>query len=270
MYRRLHRYDPNSAKDGHISVLNVLSNVLLPLSLTAMPDGNVDAGRERDALANHAPLLAAPHLATLEPEAQKLAFKAVRNGARKLQELWHAGDPTLWQLLHCARDSNLVALDPKLEDAIAEDPGVTPSGKDATRTELLAFALQVNWSEYVAYRQYVDGLTTHATHQGVKGSEFDRVLVVVDDAAAAGNQFAYEKIFGAGSLSETDRQNQGAGKETTIDRTLRLLYVTCSRAKESLAIVLWTSSPEAVRKRVLELGWFADDEIRAVPLASVV
>jgi hypothetical protein len=37
--------------------------------------------------------------------------------------------------------------------------------------------------------------------------------------------------------------------ETTLDRTCRLLYVTCSRAESSLAVILYSRDPAAVRSQ---------------------
>ncbi len=66
-------------------------------------------------------------------------------------------------------------------------------------------------------------------------------------------------------LSKRDKENVELGKETTIDRTLRLLYVTCSRAQESLALVLWSSDPAAALARIKESNWFAKGEFQAIP-----
>ena len=104
-----------------------------------------------------------------------------------------------------------------------------------------------------------------ATHQVVKGSEFMHVMVVMDDKVAGGFLISYDKIFGGAALSKTDKENLGKGRETTIDRTLRLLYVTCSRAQESLALVLWSSDPAAALARIKDSGWFASDEFLAIP-----
>ena len=104
-----------------------------------------------------------------------------------------------------------------------------------------------------------------ATHQVVKGSEFENAMVVMDDEKAGGSLFSYDKLFGAVSLPKTDETNAVENKETTIDRTLRLLYVTCSRAREGLALVLWSSSPEVALEKVRASGWFSVDEIEQVP-----
>ena len=95
-----------------------------------------------------------------------------------------------------------------------------------------------------------------------KGSEFKHVMVAMDDGEAGGNQFSYDKLFGAEALSPTDCENVEDGNETTIDRTLRLLYVTCSRAQESLAFVLWAKAPKAALDAINHSAWFAASEDR--------
>jgi DNA helicase-2/ATP-dependent DNA helicase PcrA len=63
----------------------------------------------------------------------------------------------------------------------------------------------------------------------VKGSELEHVMVVMDDEDAAGNPSAYDRLFGA-RLGDSDVKNAAEGMETSIDRTLRVPQVTCSRA----------------------------------------
>ena len=111
------------------------------------------------------------------------------------------------------------------------------------------------------YRKYLDGKIELATHQVVKGSEFSHVMVIMDDHEAKGFLFSYDKVFGAEKLSKGDDDNIKAGKETTIDRTLRLLYVTCSRAEESLALVLWAGDRGAAFDSISATGWFQPEEI---------
>ena len=117
------------------------------------------------------------------------------------------------------------------------------------------------WEQIGRYREYLDGEAELATHQVVKGSEFPHVMVVMDDHEAKGFLFSYDKVFGAEKLSKGDNDNIEAGKETTVDRTLRLLYVTCSRAKESLALVLWAGDCGAAFDAISATGWFHPEEI---------
>jgi DNA helicase-2/ATP-dependent DNA helicase PcrA len=110
----------------------------------------------------------------------------------------------------------------------------------------------------------VKGDAPFGTHQGVKGREFPRVLVIMDDEDAGTQFFRYGKLFGAEPKSTTDLKNEREGKETTLDRTRRLLYVTCSRAMRSLGLVLYSNSPALVRNHVLAEGWFAENEIESL------
>lgn len=111
------------------------------------------------------------------------------------------------------------------------------------------------------YDDYVNQRTRFDTHQGVKGLEFDRVMVIIDDSEAKGFMFSYDKLFGVKELTEIDKKHIEAGEESSVDRTQRLFYVTCTRAKESLAIVMYTSDSEKVKNQAISKGWFSEQEI---------
>ena len=111
------------------------------------------------------------------------------------------------------------------------------------------------------YDDYVNQRTRFDTHQGVKGLEFERVMVIIDDAEAKGFLFSYDKLFGIKELSDTDKRNIAEGKETSVERTQRLFYVTCTRAKNSLAVVMYSSDPDKVKEQVVNKGWFEGKEI---------
>ena len=56
-------------------------------------------------------------------------------------------------------------------------------------------------------------------------------------------------------------KNEKEGKDTGIQRTARLFYVACTRAKESLAVVAYSENPTLVRSTALANGWFSEEEI---------
>lgn len=128
----------------------------------------------------------------------------------------------------------------------------------------LRTALSAPFYELERYALYVSDNTRFATHQGVKGLEFPRVMVILDDAQARGFLFSYEKLFGVKAQSDTDEKNAHDGKDTSITRTARLFYVACTRAKKSLAIVAYTENEEMVRDTALANGWFLENEIYIV------
>jgi len=133
---------------------------------------------------------------------------------------------------------------------------------DARRRRGWCALFAAPWSELERYRCYLAGNSVLATHQVVKGSEFTHVMVVMDDKQSGGFLFSYDKLFGATELGKSDLENIEASKETTIDRSLRLLYVTCSRARETLALVLWAENPaEALNFARNKSDWFTAEEI---------
>lgn len=139
------------------------------------------------------------------------------------------------------------------EDEICEE--------DPLEVQAWTKAMKLPLSQLMAYDDYVNERTSYATHQGVKGLEFPRVMVLIDDNEAKGFLFSYDKLFEVSPLSATDIKNHGEGKENSIDRTARLFYVTCTRAKESLAILMYTSNPEKAKETAIKNNWFTENEI---------
>lgn len=133
--------------------------------------------------------------------------------------------------------------------------------EDFQKISNLLAALNSPFSEVERYWEYINGQASFDTHQGVKGLEFERVMVIIDDNAARSNNFSYDKLFGLEPKSDTDIKNESEGKDTTLDRTRRLLYVTCSRAMDSLAIVYYTDDVDKVYSTLLSNECFKRDEI---------
>lgn len=76
--------------------------------------------------------------------------------------------------------------------------------------------------------------------------------------------FSYEKLFGARPLSDGDRRLIADGAETGIDRTRRLLYVTCTRAQKSLALVAYTETPDEFAAALTKQEWFEASELERI------
>ncbi|RMN33561.1 hypothetical protein ALQ61_200052 [Pseudomonas coronafaciens pv. zizaniae] len=85
--------------------------------------------------------------------------------------------------------------------------------------------------------------------------------MVLDDAESSHFQFSYEKYLGLKDFSDNDRKHIDAGEETTVDRTRRLFYVSCTRALKDLAVVLFTANPEQAEAHIRQLDLFEDNAI---------
>ena len=95
----------------------------------------------------------------------------------------------------------------------------------------------------------VEGKAHFGTHQGVKGLEFPRVMIIMDDHQARGFTFKYDKLF-----SHIQEDTQTA-------QTRRLFYVTSSRAQRSLALVAYAQNPIDVKTHLLENNWLRSEEV---------
>ena len=133
------------------------------------------------------------------------------------------------------------------------------------KTILQEFLLRSQFSSFEDARQritiWINYYNHRRPHQGIKGLEFLRVMVILDDNEARGFMFSYDKLFGAKEPTSTDQRNAEEGKETAVARTRRLFYVTCSRAQRSLAVVVYTAEKERIVAHLSEAGWFENDEV---------
>lgn len=183
-------------------------------------------------------------------EAGKVANMVNKNHTIRevVKSIWNSQLLTVPEVIRQA--STLVAAD------------ITEEMEEDLQAWVMVMDLPINMVR--SYDDYVNQRTRFDTHQGVKGLEFDRVMVIIDDSEARGFMFSYDKLFGVKELTETDIRHIEAGKESSVDRTQRLFYVTCTRAKESLAIVMYTSDSEKVKNQAINKGWFSEQEI--IPL----
>lgn len=212
-----------------------------------------------------------PNLST-DDTARKEHLAELHLAIREFADLCSKPGATVRQILEPIVRSRLFKADERLLKAF-QDPEPVPEAPARSSDESPEDRkrrgwdqlFNARWSELGRYRTYLDGRSNLSTHQVVKGSEFEHVLVVMDDQEAEGNLFSYDKLLGAIPLSINDLSNVAANKETSIDRTLRLLYVTCSRARESLALVLWSSAPEVAYEKIKAGGWFNPSEIQKAP-----
>lgn len=146
----------------------------------------------------------------------------------------------------------------EVEDAVDGTAGEENTGSSL---DAIGAFLETPYSQIEPYTKYVSDSGAFDTHQGVKGREFERVMVVMDDSEARGFLFSYEKLFEVKALSASDQKKQAAGEEIGPDRTKRLLYVTCTRAEKSLALVAYTENPTALAESMLQREWFLEQEI---------
>lgn len=267
-----------SLLNGSLSSLRLFSEEVLPIVKFYR---NKDALRVAEIARKHSPLLRPDALSTSGSN-QLVQLQKTKAAVAELAKLWNNDtSPSFQQVLDTLVTTRLFEIPDALaifvsqaeENATGDKKAegiVTEVGEDNVEEESSEVDLELEgWRKFLetpfdqikAYADYVAGTSPFGTHQGVKGLEFARVKVVVSDEEARGFLFSFEKLFGAKAKSAADIKNEQAGDETTIDRTRRLFYVTCSRAMESLAIIVYSENIEGVRDWVVNEGWFTADEV---------
>lgn len=241
--------------EGTLPVFRFFSEQVLPV---------VRAKRADDQFAIARMLKAGSPLLSPASLRQSKDNKALLQGAGKavsgLLELWSGTEePSLLTVLSYVAKTNLFEIPDVLQahasgsiERAAADSSDEDEREDHQTERDIAIQtfLRTSFSQIEPMAEYLSGRARFDTHQGVKGLEFDRVMVIMDDSEARGFMFKYDDLFGG--KPSGDR---------TVEATKRLFYVTASRAKKSLALVAYSSEAERVKSFVLNERWFAPAEI---------
>jgi DNA helicase-2/ATP-dependent DNA helicase PcrA len=204
-------------------------------------------------------------------------LKEVRSATLAMQGMIRDPAATLGTVVALLRDTQLLTLDPRMEralglgarvddeaivDAEAEtDAGEEGGGSSPAADLSVAKLLQCPTAELLPYALYVAEGSPFATQHGVKGAQFDRVLVVMDEEESDYNLYDYEKVLSEKQASADDRKAFETGNDNTWSRTLRLLYVCCTRAKRGLALALFVANPDATAAHIVASEIFPETSV---------
>lgn len=164
---------------------------------------------------------------------QKLQDKKTLQG--KIEDL-KSSATTIEDLISLADRNMLIRIDDKLNEFIKEDSEQYNKIKVLDRTQV----------EKVY--NYIEGYSPYSTQHGIKGAEFENVFVVLDNGNWSKYNFKY--------LFENTLH-----KDTIIDRTRKVFYVCCSRAKNNLVVFFHKPSATVIAKAKI---WFGEDNVREI------
>jgi len=142
----------------------------------------------------------------------------------------------------------------KTERRLAE---ATRKEIDASRTLTQIEGLRpLPYSELMTLADFINDQTPFSTKHGVKGAEFENVLVVL---GRGWNQYNWTQFL------EWFPNRYPTNKEGSYERNRNLFYVACSRPKKNLALLF---TQELTRGALTTLeGWFGAANISAFALA---
>jgi DNA helicase-2/ATP-dependent DNA helicase PcrA len=106
---------------------------------------------------------------------------------------------------------------------------ITEHSETYDKIKLLPF------TQVMAYFKYYNDFSPYSTQHGIKGAEFDNVLVIMDNGRW--NNYNFKYYF-----------ENTPGKESILRRTERIVYVCCSRAINNLVIYYPEPTPQIIRQ----------------------
>jgi DNA helicase-2/ATP-dependent DNA helicase PcrA len=156
--------------------------------------------------------------------------------------------------------SKVEELENKLKTHLISEQQIQPGNeKELEKLERLNKLRQVSYLEIKALDKFIDGHTPFSTKHGVKGAQFENVLIVFGRGWADYdfNQF----------LEWAKNPDQiPPDKIPTFERNRNLFYVTCSRPMKRLALLFTQRlSPSALDTLK---NWFGSGTIQALPNIS--
>lgn len=111
----------------------------------------------------------------------------------------------------------------------------------------------VRYQELVSLAEYINDHTPFSTKHGVKGAEFENVLVVL---GRGWNRYNWDQFL------EWFPDKYPANKVDTYERNRNLFYVACSRPKKRLALLFTQKLSETALDTLVD--WFGEEAINAM------
>ncbi|NJO34980.1 MAG: hypothetical protein HC869_19550 [Rhodospirillales bacterium] len=112
---------------------------------------------------------------------------------------------------------------------------------------------QVAYQEIISITNYLDGHSPFETKHGVKGAEFENVLVIL---GRGWNKYNFGKM-----LEYANCQDKMPAKDAAFfENNRNLFYVVCSRPKRRLALLFTQQLSDTALQQVQ--GWFGTENLR--------
>lgn len=151
----------------------------------------------------------------------------------KIELLAKSNNNTIEEVIELADQLKLILKDDKIKNYISTFEDKYNSIKNISYQEIKHLYL------------YRENLSPYSTQHGVKGAEFDNVFVILDNGRW--NLYSFKHLF-----------EETADKESIIERTRKIYYVSCSRAKDNLVVFFHKPSQKAITKAI---AWFGEENV---------
>ena len=122
---------------------------------------------------------------------ENIDLESLYTGVQEFSKIFEKENIFIRDVVNCIAKNNIFE---------SPDNFVKSDAEKKSESEIDGFVgwdefLKCDFKELVQFFAYISGQTNFATQQGVKGDEFDRVMLILDDSNVDGKLFSYEKIF---------------------------------------------------------------------------
>ncbi|MEQ5239518.1 UvrD-helicase domain-containing protein [Proteus terrae] len=141
---------------------------------------------------------------------------------------------TIGDMLDLLMETNVPQISSKVKDLEIEFKKLISQQSRELKDDELKFITKLNKFHSISYQElsclgaYIDDKTPFSTQHGVKGAQFDNVLVI---CGRGWNQYNWNQML------EWMDGSYPAEKQDTFERNRNLFYVSCSRAKHNLTLL---------------------------------
>lgn len=149
-----------------------------------------------------------------------------------IEGLINVGEKTIEELIDDAHEKGICIIDDKLTEF------------KANKEYLYNRVKAIKFIEFQLLFAYLEGKTPFSTQHKTKGTEFNNVLVILDNGGW--NNYNFENLF------------LGNGTASVLERTQKIFYVCCTRAKENLAVFYHNPSAAVIAKAQ---EWFGIENV---------
>lgn len=216
-----------------------------------------NARQQVDILRQSAPTFDPTGVNAMKSLAEMMALAKSRTS--ELARIWET--ETVGDILRFASNAGLIRNSERLERHLVRPPRTetydeTIHGEERQDWLVDAF-LKSTPAEIEKYCEFITENTVYSTQHGVKGEQYEKVMVVIDDIGSAWTQYSFSALL-------TPNTSQKEAKDTQLKRSRNLAYVCFSRALVDLRIAFFTPNAKDAAKELIERGYFKEDQIEIV------
>jgi DNA helicase-2/ATP-dependent DNA helicase PcrA len=183
------------------------------------------------------------------------SHKDKRTWARDMRELIESRENgTIGKVLDILKKTHRPRLPDKVQRTETELANASPEEIEESRTlSEISKLREIPYRELISLALFINDRTPFSTKHGVKGAEFENVLVVL---GRGWNHYNWNQFL------EWFPNKFPASKSDFYERNRNLFYVVCSRPKKRLALLFTQELSEAALDTLR--SWFGEKNVRAL------